>query len=123
MAPSTMISTPLEKLVDDCIRVCTECHRVAIETLNHCLRLGGAHADPNHIRSMLDTIERCQTTADFIIRGSEFHARECALCAEVCALCADSCAETGGDPQMKACEDACRRCAETCRAMVTARAA
>ncbi len=122
-SPGRTLSSPKELTIEEAIRNCTECHKMAIETLNHCLRVGGRHAEANHIRILLDTIERCQTTINFMIRGSEFHARECALCADVCAQCAESCAATSGDAQMKSCEDACLRCAEMCRAMATAAAA
>jgi len=50
--------------IDECLRTCTECQRVAIETLNECLRIGGRYADLNHIRILLDMIEQCQRCAD-----------------------------------------------------------
>jgi len=71
------------------------------ETLAYCLSKGGKHAAEPHIRLLMDCAEACDMSASMMLRGSEFHARHCALCAEIC----------------KACEDACRRCFESCQRM------
>lgn len=103
--------------MQQCIDECLGCHRVCLETTAHCLRQGGRHAEASHIGLLQDCAQICQTSADFMLRGSELHARTCGVCAEVCERCAESCARLGGDTQMKACEDACRRCAASCREM------
>jgi hypothetical protein len=111
---TTNISTEMRH----CIEECTRCHAICLETVGHCLELGGKHADPAHIRLLLDCAEICQTSADFMLRGSDLHQRTCAVCAEVCQACAEDCERlAGGDKMMKDCAEQCRRCAESCESM------
>ena len=100
-----------------CIQACTTCHGVCMETIAHCLKMGGKHAEAGHIRMMMDCAEICQTSANFMLRGSDFHGMTCSVCAEVCERCAQDCARFGDDEMMKRCADACRMCAESCRQM------
>jgi hypothetical protein len=99
-----------------CIEACGSCHDVCIETLTHCLTMGGRHAEAGHIGTLLDCAQICETSADFMLRGSALHAEVCDACADVCDACAESCATLEG-AEMKRCADECRRCAEQCRAM------
>jgi len=102
----------------DCIRMCSDCHRACMETLVYCMQQGGRHAEPNHLRLLMDCAQICQTSADFMLRGSDLHYATCAACAEVCQRCADDCERMGrGDNRMAACAEECRRCAESCRHM------
>ncbi|HEV7300705.1 MAG TPA: four-helix bundle copper-binding protein [Tepidisphaeraceae bacterium] len=110
-----------------CIDQCLHCNRTCAETLQHCLQAGGAHTQADHVRLMMDCIEICRTSADFMIRGSELHVHTCGACAEVCQRCADDCQRLADeDPQMREhmqrCADECRRCAESCRQMSGAHA-
>ncbi|HSH79114.1 MAG TPA: four-helix bundle copper-binding protein [Herpetosiphonaceae bacterium] len=105
--------------MQQCIQNCTDCHRICLETVAYCLRMGGKHAEAAHIRLLLDCAEICQTSANFMIRGSDFHGRTCGVCAEVCEACAQDCEQMGDDAQMRACAEMCRRCAESCRHMAT----
>lgn len=106
-----------------CIDECKNCHDVCLETIAHCLEMGGEHAEPAHIRLLADCAEICQTSANFMIRGSDVHGFTCAACAEICDRCAREC-ERFDDDFMKQCAEACRRCAESCREMArTAKAA
>lgn len=100
-----------------CIEECMNCHAVCQETVNHCLQQGGHHAEAGHIRLLLDCVEICQTSANFMLRGSPFHVRTCAACSEICQACAEDCEQMGGDERMRACAEACRRCAESCASM------
>jgi hypothetical protein len=101
-----------------CIQECLDCHRVCVETVTHCLSLGGKHAEARHIRTMLDCAQICATSADFMLRASQFHTRTCGLCAELCAACADTCQEIGPhDATMQQCVEVCRRCGDSCRRM------
>ena len=103
-----------------CIEECLNCHSICTQTVNHCLSMGGEHAQPTHITTLLDCAEICQTSANFMLRGSPLHARTCGVCTEACTRCAEECERlAGGDQQMQACADACRRCAESCRQMAT----
>lgn len=103
-----------------CIDNCQNCHAVCLETIAHCLEMGGEHASAAHIKLLQDCVQICQTSADFMIRMSDFHAQTCGVCADVCARCADECEKmaTGdGADFMQRCADACRKCAESCRQM------
>ncbi len=102
-----------------CIQECLSCHSICLQTVAYCLSMGGKHADPGHIGLLLDCAQSCQTSADFMLRGSPLHARACGFCAEVCEQCAQSCEQMGDDAQMKACAAECRRCAESCRRMAS----
>ena len=108
--------------LEQCIEECTNCHQVCTDTVAQCLRMGGKHAEAGHITLLLDCAQICQTSADFMLRGSELHTRTCAACAEVCERCAEDCAEFD-DETMQACADACRTCADLCREMAGAEAA
>lgn len=101
-----------------CIEACTACHHVCLQTVLHCLHMGGKHAQADHIRLLLDCVEICQTSADFMLRGSPLHTRTCGVCAEVCQRCAEDCERLDpSDQQMQQCAQICRRCADSCRRM------
>lgn len=80
----------------------------------HCLKLGGHHVEPDHLRLMADCSQICQTAADFMLRGSPRHGMVCRVCSEICEVCADDCERVG---RMEKCVEACRRCGEACRDM------
>ena len=104
--------------MQECIKVCEDCHRTCLEmAMMHCLQMGGKHVEPEHFRLMINCAEICQTSANFMASGSKFHQRTCAVCADVCEACAKSCEEVG---DMDACVSACRRCAASCKDMATA---
>ena len=110
--------------IGKCIELCQDCHALCTQTVGHCLKLGGRHAAPDHIRMLLDCAEICETTAQYLLRGSSLHERMCGLCAEVCGQCADNCAQVAGDDQMvKQCAEMCRRCAGSCERMASTAAA
>lgn len=103
-----------------CIALCRECHDVCLTTVDHCLGMGGRHAEPAHIRRLLDCAQICDTSADFMMRGSDLHASTCGACAEVCDRCADDCqrlADEDQDERMRRCARVCRECAESCHKM------
>jgi hypothetical protein len=103
--------------VASCIATCQECAQVCSHTLyGHCLQVGGAHVQAEHVLLMTDCIMICRLAADFMIRGSSRHVETCRLCAEVCQSCASDCeAMTGMDD----CVQACRACSAACRTMST----
>lgn len=100
-----------------CIDECQSCREVCLETVSHCLKLGGKHAESGHITTLLDCAGICTTSAEFMLRGSEQHGAVCGVCAEVCDRCAASCEAIGEDEMMARCAEECRRCAESCRKM------
>lgn len=101
--------------MQSCIDACTQCYQTCLESaMNHCLETGGKHVEPEHFRLMMNCAEICQTSANFMLSGSEFCDQVCELCAEICDACADNCEQVG---DMDECVAACRDCAQTCREM------
>ena len=107
------ISEEMQRCIDNCLN----CHSICLQTAAYCLRMGGKHNEEGHIRLLFDCAEICQTSANFMLRGSEFHGRTCGVCAEICERCAEDCERFGDDKLMQVCADMCRRCAESCRRM------
>lgn len=104
--------------MQECITNCVDCHSICLATVPHCLQMGGQHAAARHIGLLLDCAEICQTSANFMLRMSEFHTRICASCAEICDHCAQDCQQlANSDAMMQQCAETCRRCAESCRRM------
>ena len=101
--------------MQDCIDTCNQCHQTCLQTaMTHCLEMGGAHVEAEHMRLMLNCAELCQTSANFMLSNSPLHAAVCKACAEVCDACATSCERVG---EMDQCVEMCRRCAASCTAM------
>lgn len=114
MAHTETSSADMER----CIQRCTECRNVCLQTIAHCLRLGGKHASPEHIGLLMDCAAICETSSRFMLNQSPFHKKTCSVCAEVCTACADDCEKmAGGDRVMQMCADTCRSCAESCAHM------
>lgn len=99
-----------------CIDECQSCHQVCVETLAHCLTMGGEHTKAEHIRLLIECAQICKTSVYFMLRRSPEHGDVCRTCADVCEECAQSCEEMEGD-EVKRCADQCRRCAKSCREM------
>ena len=60
--------------MEECIQNCLDCHHVCLEmAMNHCLETGGKHVEPAHFRLMMNCAEICQTSANFMLSGSEHH--------------------------------------------------
>lgn len=111
------------KEIEECISNCQECHSICLQTISHCLEKGGEHAEQGHISLLLDCAEICQTSANFMLRQSEFHGETCRTCARLCEECARSCEEFGDDEVMQRCAEICRECADSCHRMETQAAA
>lgn len=105
----------------ECQQNCQQCHAICTETAQHCLQKGGKHAEADHIRLLLDCAQICQTSSDFMLRGSPLHTRTCGVCAEICTMCAEACERIKDDSMMKKCAEMCRRCAESCHQMAHAK--
>src|SRR3954467_9064798 len=101
----------------DCARLCHECKDACLELIPHCLQRGDDHAEADHILLLLDCAQICNTTEEFMHRGSEHHALTCGVCARICDACAEDCEQFGDDDEMRRCAEVCRRCAESCRRM------
>jgi hypothetical protein len=113
----------IDSAMRSCIEECTGCHNICVETVTHCLEMGGKHAEAALIRLLLDCAEICQTSANFMLRGSDLHGRTCGVCAEVCERCAQDCERFGDDEHTQACAKTCRSCAASCRQMASSPAA
>lgn len=101
----------------ECIDNCLECAKTCLETARHCLEKGGEHAAAAHITALLDCAEICETSANFMSRGSDTHPKVCEACAEACDRCAEACEKFPDDDVMRRCAEICRRCAASCRDM------
>ena len=95
----------LPESVLECIEHCRDCQRACVQTLTYCLQQGGHHAAADHVRLMTDCAEICQTTGNFMLRGSELHVHTCAACAEVSERCAEDCERFTDDLRMQACAE------------------
>jgi hypothetical protein len=105
----------LSKQMAECLSNCQECHRVCLQmVMTHCLEKGGAHVAPAHFQLMYLCSLICETSAKFLLIGSDLHKETCRACGVVCEQCAKSCEELG---DMDECVRACKRCAVTCKAM------
>ena len=103
--------------MQECIEECLNCHAVCTMTLQHCIASGGEHTEVNLIGILLDCAEMCQTSANFMLRGSPYHVITCAACAELCRACEEACRDVTGDEQLTHCADVCAACAESCDRM------
>ena len=62
----------MDAAMQECIRNCQECHATCLHmATNHCLEMGGKHVEPEHLRLMLACAEICQTSANFMLMGSD----------------------------------------------------
>jgi hypothetical protein len=112
----------LSKDLQQCIEECLNCYSLCEQTAQHCVEMGGKHAEANHIRTLRDCAEICATSASFMLRDSKLHTRTCAVCAEVCRACERECRRIGDDQLMQQCADACASCAKSCERMAKAAA-
>jgi hypothetical protein len=105
-----------------CIQQCWSCRDTCQSKLfGYCIEKGGHHVAADHVRIMMDCVQICQTSADFMTRNSAMHAVTCTACARICDACAASC-EAMDDEEMQACARICRECAESCREMAVKQA-
>ncbi len=100
----------------EAIKTVADCHQICLETINHCLSMGGDHVEEKHMKLMMDCAKICATTTDFMTRNSQFHGDVCGVCADICEACAKSCEKLGGE-EMERCSKACRECAKACKEM------
>ena len=103
--------------LQECIEECLQCHAVCTMTVQHCLVKGGEHAEVDIVGVLLDCAEICQTSANFMLRGSPYHALTCTTCATICQVCAEACASVDDDEQLAHCAEVCTSCAESCAQM------
>ena len=92
-----------------CIESCAECSKTCMKMVVPCLEKGGKHAEPTHIRLLLDCAEICKLATSFMARGSDFENQLCALCAEISDKCAKRCEKLADHEDMKHCAEVWRK--------------
>jgi hypothetical protein len=101
-----------------CSQECLDCYAQCLETVQHCLMMGGKHAEPQHIALMLTCARICETSASAMLLGTPQHVETCRACAAICHTCEEECRRMAeGDATMLRCAEACARCAESCDRM------
>jgi hypothetical protein len=103
--------------IQECIEACLNAHAVSTMTAQYCLTQGGEHADVSTVGLLLDCAELCQLSANFMLRGSPYHAITCDACAELCRACEEACRGFTNDEHMEHCAEVCAACAESCERM------
>ena len=110
-------SAKMSGAMQECLKACSDCRDICLSSIPHCLELGGKHAAPAHIGSLIDCAVICGTSAGFLARRSPQHSQVCRACAAICRECERSCREMGDDAIMRQCADSCARCAGSCERM------
>ncbi|MEO6879082.1 MAG: four-helix bundle copper-binding protein [Gemmatimonadaceae bacterium] len=116
-ADTDMANEDAHDEMQECIEECLNCHAVCTMTLQHCIASGGDITELNLIGLLLDCAEICQTSANYMLRGSPYHVITCAASAELCRACEDACRGVPDDEQLAHCADVCASCAEACDRM------
>jgi hypothetical protein len=109
-----MTATLLDEMMTECLRNCTECHNVCLQTAVDNEVAGQIKAED--LKLLINCAEICRSSADFLNTNSPYHRDVCRTCAEICDACAKMC-ERSAIPVMKSCAPICRTCAESCRRM------
>jgi hypothetical protein len=113
----------LSQEMRQCIQECLSCYATCLETVQHCLTMGGRHAEQQHIALMLTCARTCETSANAMLLGTHLHHETCRACAALCRACAEDCRRMAqGDATMERCADECERCAASCERMAGAAA-
>ena len=114
-------ATHLTQEMRQCIQHCLSCYAQCLETVQHCLMMGGKHAAQEHIALMLTCARICETSANAMLLGTREHAETCRACAAICHSCEEVCRRMAeGDETMLRCAEECARCAESCDRMARA---
>ncbi|MBA3889314.1 MAG: four-helix bundle copper-binding protein [Gemmatimonadaceae bacterium] len=103
--------------IQQCIEECLNCHAACTMTAQYALGEGGDKADPGLVGVLLDCAEICQTSANFMLRGSPYHGATCAACAELCRASEEALREFADDEQLAHCAEMCASCATSCEQM------
>lgn len=119
MPHMTKMTEEMRRCIENCLRCLADC----TENQMHCLMMGGDHAAPRHQKLLADCAQACLTSADFMLRMSDYHHEYCRICADLCRACGDDCERlASGDKTMLQCVESCRECEQTCRDMAMAAA-
>ncbi len=116
MATLPKTYSQLEQQMKRCIELCQRCHNVCVGLVDS--QSTGDRLSEALLRVLQDCAEICQTSTNFLLRGSKFHAQICGVCAEICLQCAAACEEFPTNSRMKEGAEICRQCAESCQMMM-----
>jgi hypothetical protein len=111
-----MTTALLDEMALECLRNCTECHNVCLQTA--ILPDVAGHIGSDDLKLLLNCAEICRTSADFLDTNSVFHRPVCGICSDVCTECAQMC-ERSSIRALRDCAPICRQCADSCRRMAT----
>jgi hypothetical protein len=100
--------------IQNCIRVCLDTRRVCLDAVVHCLHKGGAHAEIQRIRLLLECAETAWLNSQEMQKRSRVDPAAEAACTRLCIDCARACEAGAVDEVLAACADACWRCASAC---------
>ncbi len=104
--------------MEECLKNCTDCHATCVDMVQYCLEKGGNHVNKAHMSLLIDCIEICDISKNFLLRNSARHPLLCKACFQICKDCADSCYEMAeNDEKMLKCAEMCIKCAESCKKM------
>ncbi len=115
-----MMIAQLDDLAAECLRNCTECHNICVQTSVSSDVVGKISLDD--LKLLTNCAAMCRTCADVIDTMAGHHAMAAyhvsihRACADVCAACGAMCRQSG-IPVMLQCADVCDRCADSCRRM------
>lgn len=107
-----------KKLQD--LQMMQECIHICNETAQHCMtqarqKQGNVQDHLQNHEHVMDCVQVCGVTADFMARKSPFSQAMHKANAEVCRKCADVCENSQDDAEiLKTCAESCRKCAEMC---------
>ena len=123
LAPNENFSDPafvpqFQHSVEACLQCFESCEQMIVHLNTQ------ENVDPNLIRLLNDAVEITQVSATFMLRGSNFHIRTCAVCAEVCKICGEALEaalatpnKLGSDELIRSCIAALKDCTESCYQM------
>ncbi|MBN9396738.1 MAG: hypothetical protein J0H83_15920 [Candidatus Melainabacteria bacterium] len=92
---------------------CEKCAKVCKETIAYFKSKGGKYTEGKNVQILEDCIRTCETSADFIRRGSSNASKIQAVCKEICKQCAQMC-KSMNDPKLKDCIQSCLECEACC---------
>ena len=97
-----------------CVLALNECRAACLDMVGNSIRMQGYYAELGHVRLLEDCARLCESTVDFLLRGSELAPEMLALCADVCRRSGRDCERFDYDQRLLDCAAACRRSAEAC---------
>lgn len=104
--------------MQECVNNCLTSHATCLETIAHCLKKGGEHASPEHIKLLQDCADICVVNVGFMLRKSDFQDQIGSTCADINQKCASECESLSeGDDIMARCAEVNRECEKSCREM------